>query len=151
MMNISSDQTDHVIQAAQSSAGQLGVAACIAVLDAAGHLKCFTRMDRAWLGAIDVAIKKARTSILFEADTEQIWEVCKPNAPAHGLEFTNDGLVTFAGGIPLRDARGELCGAIGVSGGQVGEDREIAKAGQRAWLQRLTSSSHELIDGEISC
>lgn len=150
-MNISSDQTDHVIQAAQSSAGQLGVAACIAVLDAGGHLKHFTRMDRAWLGAIDVAIKKARTSILFETDTEQIWEVCKPGAPAHGLELTNEGLVTFAGGIPLRDPAGQLCGAIGVSGGQVSEDREIAKAGQRAWLLQLTSRGHALIDGETSC
>jgi uncharacterized protein GlcG (DUF336 family) len=150
-MNISSDQTDHVIRAAQSGAGKLGVAACIAVLDAAGHLKGFVRMDCAWLGAIDVAIRKARTSVLFEADTEQIWEVCKPNAPAHGLEFTNEGLVTFAGGMPLRNAHGELCGAIGVSGGQVNEDREIAEAGQRAWLQQLSSPGHPFIDGEKSC
>jgi uncharacterized protein GlcG (DUF336 family) len=144
-------RTDCVIQAARFGAGKLRVAACIAVLDAAGHLKGFTRMDRAWLGAIDVAIKKARTSILFEADTEQVWEACKPDALADGLEFTNDGLVTFAGGMPLRNARGEVYGAIGVSGGQVSEDRDIAKAGQHAWLQQLPAPDHKVFDGESSC
>ncbi len=150
-MNLSSSQTDHVIQAAQAHAGKLGVAACIAVLDVGGHLKGFVRMDRAWLGTIDVAIKKARTSILFETDTEQIWEVCKPDAQAHGLELTNDGLVTFAGGMPLLDAHGELCGAIGVSGAQVTEDRTIAKAGQSAWLEQLSLLAGERVDGERSC
>jgi uncharacterized protein GlcG (DUF336 family) len=99
------------------------------VLDFGGHLKAFSRMDGAWLGSIDVAMKKARTSVLFEMETQKIWEVCRPDAQAHGLELTNDGLVTFAGGIPLKAADGQLVGAIGVSGGQVGQDFEVARAG----------------------
>ena len=89
-------------------------------------------MDGAWLGSIDVAMKKARTSVLFEAETQAVWEVCKPGAQAHGLERTNDGLVTFAGGIPLKAADGKLIGAIGVSGGQVDQDYEVAGAGVTA-------------------
>jgi len=111
------------------------VAASIVVLDFAGHLKAFSRMDGAWLGSIDVAMRKARTSVLFEMETEKVWEVCKPGAQAHGLELTNDGLVTFAGGIPLKTADGKLLGVIGVSGGQVAQDFEIAHAGSLA-LQR---------------
>lgn len=150
-MNLSSIQTDQVIRAAQSSAARLGVAACIAILDAGGHLKAFVRMDRAWLGAIDVAVGKARTSVLFEASTEQIGEVCKPDAQAHGLELTNGGLVTFAGGLPLHDAHGTLCGAVGVSGGQVSEDKAIATEAQRAWREQLASLAGERIEGERSC
>ena len=70
-----------------------------------------------------------RTSILFEAETQAIWDVCKPGGQARGLEHTNGGLVTFAVGIPLRAPNGELLGAIGVSGGQVAQDFEVARAG----------------------
>jgi uncharacterized protein GlcG (DUF336 family) len=61
-------------------------------------LKALSRMDGAWLGSIDVAIKKARTSVLFEMETQQVWEVCKPEAQAHGLELTNGALVTSPAG-----------------------------------------------------
>ena len=70
--------------------------------------------------------------MLFEMETQQVWEVCKPEAQAHGLELTNDGLVTFAGGIPLKAANGHLLGAIGVSGGQVAQDFEVAHAALKA-------------------
>jgi uncharacterized protein GlcG (DUF336 family) len=128
-MQITSDQAETLIRAAQSKAADMGVAVSVVVMDAAGHLKAFSRMDGAWLGSIDVAMKKAKTSVLFEAETQAIWELCKPDAQAHGLEVTNNGLVTFAGGIPLKDADGQLLGSIGVSGGQVAQDHEVARAG----------------------
>jgi uncharacterized protein GlcG (DUF336 family) len=126
-MQITSSQAAGLIDAAREKAADIGIAVSIVVLDAAGHLKAFSRMDGAWLGSIDVAMKKAKTSVLFEAETQQVGEVCKPGAQAFGLERTNDGLVTFAGGIPLRTAGGQLIGAIGVSGGQVAQDFEIAR------------------------
>jgi len=55
-----------------------------------------------------------------------------PDAQPHGLESTNGGLVTFAGGIPLKTPDGQLIGAIGVSGGQVAQDFEVARAGAAA-------------------
>ncbi len=132
-MQITSAEAAHLIEAAQAKARDVGIAVCIAVLDTGGNLKSFVRMDGAWLGSIDVALNKARTSVLFEAETQAIGEVCKPGAEAHGLELTNGTLVTFAGGIPLKGPDGELRGAIGVSGGQVAQDLEIARAGFAAW------------------
>jgi uncharacterized protein GlcG (DUF336 family) len=132
-MTLTLEQGQEILQAATAKAKEIGIAASIVVLDAAGHLKAFSRMDDAWLGSIDVAMKKARTSVLFEMETQNIWEVCKPGAQAHGLEQTNDGLVTFAGGIPLKTSGGRLLGAVGVSGGQVSQDFEIASAGSAAF------------------
>ncbi len=127
-MSITANQAGRMIDAAAAKAQQAGVRASIAVLDSGGHIKAFLRMDGAWLGSIDVAIRKAKTSVLFEAETQQIWEVSKPDAQAHGLELTNGHLVTFAGGMALRSAQGELVGAVGVSGGQVAQDYEIVSA-----------------------
>ncbi len=133
-MDISTEQADALIRAARSKAAEIGIAVSVAILDSAGHLKGFSRMDGAWLGATDVALKKAKTSVLFEAETQAVWEVAKPGAQAHGVEFTNGGLVTFAGGIPLRSADGRVLGAIGVSGGQVAQDFEVARAGLAAFV-----------------
>jgi uncharacterized protein GlcG (DUF336 family) len=131
-MSLTSDEAEALIKAAKAKAADIGIAVSVVVLDFGGHLKAFSRMDGAWLGSIDVAMKKARTSVLFEMETQKVWEVCRPDAQAHGLELTNDGLVAFAGGIPLKGSDGQLLGAIGVSGGQVTQDFEVARAGWEA-------------------
>jgi uncharacterized protein GlcG (DUF336 family) len=128
-MRLTAEQADSLIAAAKAKAKDIGIVDSVAVLDSAGHLKAFSRMDGAWLGSSDVALRKARTSVLFEAETQAIWEVSKPDAQAHWLEHTNGGLVTFAGGIPLRRSDGELLGAIGVSGGVVAQDYAVASVG----------------------
>ncbi|HWA73316.1 MAG TPA: heme-binding protein [Polyangiaceae bacterium] len=125
---LTSHQASAIIAAGEARASALGVRVNIAVLDAGAHLKAFSRMDGAVLGSIDVALKKAATAALFETTSEAVWEYCKPGAPAHALEHTNRGLAPFAGGLPLRGDQGELLGAIGVSGGAVSEDLEIAVA-----------------------
>ena len=126
---INSRQADMVLEASRSKANQIGIAVTVAVMDAGGNLKAFSRMDGAWLGSLDVAVKKARTSVLFEMETQAVWQFSNPGGPAHGIESTNEGLVTFAGGIPLKSGEGKLLGAIGVSGGMVDQDQEIARAG----------------------
>lgn len=131
-MPLTSIQARAVIAAAESRAQALGVPVIIAVVDAGVHLKAFSRMDGAVLGSIDIALKKARTSALFQADSEAVWEYCKPGAPAPALELTNDGLAPFGGGIPLRSAEGEWLGAVGVSGGAVVQDTDIARAAAAA-------------------
>jgi uncharacterized protein GlcG (DUF336 family) len=131
-MRLTSAQANALVKAAKSKAGEIGVAATVVVLDFAGHLEAFSRMDGVWLGSIDVAMRKARTSVLFEMEAKSVWDLCKPDAQAHGLEQTNGGLVTFAGGVPLKGSDGSLLGAIGVSGGAVAQDFEIARAGSLA-------------------
>ena len=125
---ISTEQARKIIAAGEARADQLGVPVNIAVLDASAHLKTFSRMDGAVLGSIDVAMGKARTAVLFQTTSEAVWDYCKPGAPAPGLERSNGGLMTFAGGIPLLAADGAMLGAVGVSGGAVSQDREIAEA-----------------------
>ena len=131
-MPLTSSQARAVIVAAEAKACAIGVAVIVAVVDAGVHLKAFSRMDDAVLGSIDIALKKARTSALFQASSEAVWEYCKPGAPAHALEFTNDGLAPFGGGVLLRTADGAVLGAVGVSGGAVAQDAEIAAAAAAA-------------------
>jgi uncharacterized protein GlcG (DUF336 family) len=125
---ITSRQAYTLIEAGAARARELAIAVNIAVLDAGAHLKEFRRMDGAVLGSIDVATSKARTAVLFQIPSEAVWEYCKPGAPAHALEISNGGLAPFAGGLPLFDTNGALIGAIGISGGAVPQDLEVAQA-----------------------
>lgn len=131
-MPLTSSQARAVLAAAEARASSVGVPVIIAVVDAGVHLHAFMRMDGAVLGSIDIALKKARTAALFQTSSEAVWEYCKPGAPAPGLELTNGGLAPFGGGVPLRDADGQLLGAVGVSGGAVAQDLEIAEAAAAA-------------------
>lgn len=131
-MHITSHEAEAAIAGGEAKARELGLAAIVAVLDAGAHLKSFRRMDGAVLGSIDIAIRKAKTAVLFEADSETVWEYCKPGAPAHALELTNGGLAPFGGGIPLR-RDGAVVGAVGVSGGAVEQDVQIAEAAAAAF------------------
>lgn len=139
-MTLTDALAQRIIEAACEKARALDIAVVIAVIDAGTHLKAFRRMDGAVLGSIDIAIKKARTAALFEIDSEAVWEYAKPGAPAEGLHLSNGILAAFAGGIPLRGAAGEMLGAIGVSGGAVAQDREVAAAGAAALFVPETNS-----------
>src|SRR5262245_17360446 len=130
---ITAHQAHHMLTAGAEKAASLRVPVNIVVLDAGAHLKAFIRMDGAVLGSIDVAMKKAKTAVLFATTSEAVWEYCQPGAPAHGLELSNGGLAPFAGGITLKDRDGATLGAIGVSGGTVPQDLEIAEAAVAAF------------------
>jgi uncharacterized protein GlcG (DUF336 family) len=129
---ITTEQARSVIAAGEARAKKIGIAVNIAVLDAGTHLKAFSRMDGAVLGSVDIALGKARTAALFEITSEAVWDYCKPGAQAPGLQLSNGGLMTFAGGIPLTAPDGSVIGAVGVSGGAVSQDREIAEAAAQA-------------------
>jgi len=127
------EEAQGVIQAAMQKAEDIGQPMNVAVVDNGRDLKAFARMEDAWLGSIDIAIDKAFTSASFLMPTEDLTEMTQPGQPLYGLEATNNGrVVIFAGGIPLmRD--GEVAGAIGVSGGTVDQDQEVAEAGVAAF------------------
>lgn len=131
-MHLSQSCSDAALAAAAAEANALGVAMNVAVVDAGANLKAFLRMDRALIGSIDVALKKARTSALFGMRTEEVGEFCKPGGTSPGLDSTNGGLVVFAGGVPLLGSGGDLCGAVGVSGGSVAQDSRVAAAASAA-------------------
>ncbi|MDG2527904.1 GlcG/HbpS family heme-binding protein [Caulobacter endophyticus] len=132
-MPLNSSNAQAVIDGAEAKARELGLPVIVAVLDDGGHLKAFKRMDGAVLGSIDIATRKARTAVLFGAESQAVWDYCKPGAPAPGLELTNGGLAPYGGGIPLRDVGGVLIGALGVSGGSIDQDVAVAQAGFAAF------------------
>ena len=105
----------------------------IAVVDAGGNLKAFTRMDGAFLGSIDISIGKARTARLFNMSTSALGAASQPGKELYGIEVTNNGLVIFGGGELLKNKDGVIVGAVGVSGGSVAEDTNVAKAGVAAF------------------
>jgi uncharacterized protein GlcG (DUF336 family) len=65
--------------------------------------------------------------------TKDLAPLAQPNQPLYGIEASNQGrLIVFAGGIPLQ-AGDRVVGAIGVSGGSVEQDQEVAEAGVAAF------------------
>jgi uncharacterized protein GlcG (DUF336 family) len=127
-MEITLRQAEQVILQARSKAEEIRVPVNIVVLDTGGHIKSLIRMDDAFIGSLDIAIRKAMTSMLFRTDSESVGEFLKPENAAYGLENTNGGLLGFAGGRPVR-SNDTILGYIGVSGGAIPQDLLIAMAG----------------------
>ena len=127
------EEAKGIVSAAEQKAQEMGLPMNVAVMDARRNIVAFHRMDRAWVASIDIAIDKAFTSARRGLTTRKIGEMAQPGQPLFGINTTNGGrIVIFAGGIPLmRD--GEVVGAIGVSGGTVDEDHEVAEAGVAAF------------------
>ncbi len=118
-----------VIAAAEKKALELGQPMNIAVADGGGNLVAHVRMDNAWLGSIDISIKKAFTARAFDITTKDLATHSQSGGQFFGIHASNDGkIMIFAGGIPLiKD--GQVVGAIGVSGGSGDQDHAVAEAG----------------------
>jgi uncharacterized protein GlcG (DUF336 family) len=128
-MNITLEQAEQAIKAAKEKATQMGVKMDIAVVDSGTNLTAFARMDGAWLGSIDIAFRKAKTARFFNMNTGELGKLSQPGGPLYGIEHSNGGLITFPGGIPIKNNKGEIIGAIGVSGSTVEDDHQVAEAG----------------------
>lgn len=121
-----------IITAAEKKAKKIGQPMNIAVADAGGNLISHVRMDGAWIGSIDISIKKAYTSRAFDIATKDLAEHSQSGNQFFGIHASNDGrIMIFAGGIPLKQ-NGEVVGAIGVSGGSGEQDHAVAEAGAAA-------------------
>ena len=118
-----------VISAAEKKALEIGQPMNIAVVDAGGNLVAHVRMDGAWIGSIDISIKKAYTSRAFDLATKDLAEHSQSGGQFLGIHASNNGkIMIFAGGIPLK-SEGQVVGAIGVSGGSGEQDQTVAEAG----------------------
>ena len=131
-MNITLEQAESVIAAAKEQAKKIETKMNICVVDSGSNLVAFARMDGAWLGSVDIANKKAKTAMFFQMDTEKLSPLVQPGEPLFQIEHSNGGLITFPGGVVLKDANGEMIGAIGVSGSTVDDDHKVAQAGAEA-------------------
>ncbi|MFE3187576.1 heme-binding protein [Nocardia sp. NPDC059240] len=128
MTMLSMEIAARLAAAGHKAAEGIGVAMNIAVVDRGGHLLYFSRRDDALLGCIDLAQRKAKTAILFHIPTATLGGMSRPDGPIYGIEWSNGGLVSFGGGLPIADSDGRAIGAVGVSGGTADQDVEVARA-----------------------
>ena len=121
------------ITAAEKKSTEIGQPMNIAISDEGGNLVAHVRMDGAWLGSIDISIKKAYTSRAFDIATKDLAIHSQSGGQFFGINASNDGkIMIFAGGIPLKRS-GKIVGAIGVSGGSGEQDHAVAEAGAAAF------------------
>ena len=131
-MELTLKQAQAAVEAAHQKSLDLGLKMNIAIVDAGANLLAFARMEGAWLGSIDIAIKKAKTARYFDMPTGDLGQASQPGGPLYNIEVSNGGLITFPGGELLKDADGTIIGAIGVSGSTVENDATVAQAGAAA-------------------
>jgi uncharacterized protein GlcG (DUF336 family) len=131
-VGITLQQAQAAVAASLKKSADLGTLMNIAIVDAGTNLVAFAHMDGAWLGSIDISQKKARTARYFDMPTGAIGGLSQPGGPLYNIEHSNGGLITFPGGLPIKNAAGEVIGAIGVSGSTVENDHAVAEAGAAA-------------------
>lgn len=113
-----------MLAACEDKARAMGLAMTIAIVDDGGHLIAFSRMDGVHAGTIELAIGKARSSVLFKRPTAKFEESVA--AGTIGL-LKLPNVLPFAGGVPLL-VGGQLIGAVGVSGAAAAQDGQVASA-----------------------
>ena len=130
---ITLEDARRIIAAAEIKAAEIGQPMNIAVADAGGNLVAHVRMDNAWMGSIDISIKKAWTSRAFDIATKDLAGASQSGDQFFGIHASNNGKVMiFAGGIPIKKGK-NVVGAIGVSGGSGEQDHAVAEAGAKAY------------------
>ncbi|MCI2419586.1 heme-binding protein [Saccharopolyspora sp. K220] len=117
-----------LIAAAQHAADAAEVPVSVTVLDAGGNLLAFRRDDRAVLISGETSTRKAYTALQLDAPTADLVDLVKPDGPFHSLPTALERPLLFiAGGVPVhRDGR--LIGAVGVGGGAPEQDHGFATA-----------------------
>ncbi|WP_194852485.1 GlcG/HbpS family heme-binding protein [Nonlabens antarcticus] len=131
-MNITLAQAEKAIAAAKQKSTAIDTKMNIVVVDGGANVVALARMDGAWLGSLDIANKKAKTARYFDMNTGLLGELSQPGGSLFNIEHSNNGLITFPGGIPIKNKEGVIIGAIGVSGSSVENDHAVAEAGVSA-------------------
>jgi uncharacterized protein GlcG (DUF336 family) len=127
------EKAQKIIEAGVVKAKEIRQPMNIAVVDAGANLAAFARMDGAWLGSIDIAINKAFTARAFDISTLELGRNSQPGDQFFGIHTSNHGRVMiFAGGVPIK-LKGQVVGAVGVSGGSGEQDQAVAEAAAAAW------------------
>lgn len=131
-MNITLKQAESIIAKAKAKAVEIDTKMNISVVDSGANQVAFVRMDGAWLGSADIALKKAKTARFFDMPTGEIGKLSQPGESLYNIEHSNGGLISFPGGVPIKNSEGAVIGAIGVSGSSVENDHTVAVAGSEA-------------------
>ena len=128
MVTLTYAQAQSVIQVALRKAEEIGVPSSVAIVDEGRELVAFARQTGALLASIEISIAKAYTACSMQMDTGTLAQMAAPGQPLAGLETSHRRpLVAFAGGRPLWIGD-EIAGAVGIAGGLVEQDDQVATA-----------------------
>ena len=126
-MPIGLENAKKAAAAAISEARKNNFTMAVAVVDTAGNLIYFEKMDGTQTGSVNVSIEKARSAVLFKRPTKSFQDTVAQGGV--GLRMLGlPGAVPVEGGIPLMEG-GKIIGAIGASGGTSDQDGQCAQAG----------------------
>jgi len=129
MPELSLEHAHRIVEQGRAAATKDGMNAVFAVLDNGANLVAFSRMDGAWLASNELALAKARTSVMFQAPSDALSLPITIGQPLPHFDHIHaGGLLLMGGGVPLFDADGALIGALGVSGGTPDQDAALARA-----------------------
>ena len=127
---------------AESRALEMAVPMAIALVDEKGGLLFFGRMDDTLPASTEIAISKAYTAAALRMPTSEVGKLAQPGGMLYGIQHTLEGkIVLFGGGIPLR-LDGKVAGGIGISGGTVEEDIQVAVPAAEALAEMERWSEH---------
>lgn len=128
--SVSNEQAHQAMKAALAEARKQGFTMAVAVVDPAGALVMFEKMDQTQSGSVTVAQDKAATAAQFKRPSKAFQDAVASGGV--GLRVLSlKGVVAIEGGLPLV-VDGRIVGAIGVSGGSAEQDGQVAKAGAEA-------------------
>lgn len=123
--NIDLATAKKVAAAAEQEAAKLKINVVIGIVDTGNHIVYLERFDVVQWGSLDVALHKAKCSVMYKRPTKALEDLVAKGTMTY---LTLDGIIAIEGGVPiLRD--GKIIGAIGVSGGTAAQDGEVARAG----------------------
>lgn len=131
------------VNAGLKKSNELGTKMNIAVVDRGGNLVAFAREDGAWVGSVDISVKKAKTATFFDMETQEIGKLSQPGGSLYNIEHSNNGLITFPGGVPLTAPDGTILGGVGVSGSTVEDDKVVADAAVEGFKTAFVETSAE--------
>jgi uncharacterized protein GlcG (DUF336 family) len=128
------------LQAAAERADEIGVPMCTAVVDDAGVLIAFERMDGGKVSSVSIAIDKAFTAAAARNPTAFYGDESNPKSPTWRIKGTNDGRFNvIGGGLPVV-VDGAVVGGVGVSSGTAQQDEDVAQAAVTALLEHLQAA-----------
>lgn len=130
--SINLEQARLLSEQVRQRAAQIGVNAVVAISDNAGHPILVECMDNAYIASYDIAVNKAFTVVSLKMSTSALKPLAQPGGSLYGIQFTNNGkIVIFGGGEPLLNAKGDIIGGLGVSGGTEEQDTALAEYGKQ--------------------
>jgi uncharacterized protein GlcG (DUF336 family) len=120
--------------AAEAKAAEIGILIATSIVDPAGHLIAFARLDGTQLASTALSQNKAYTAIAWQRPSQEMFFVSQPGQTGYALQAVDSRFVFAGGGMPL-SAGGVIVGGVGISGGTAEQDQECAEAAVAAFIR----------------